>query len=50
MKKNCPKEPAAVTNPIAIDFLSGGAVLPIIATIVDIPPAPKPKPDNIPKP
>ena len=41
---NWPKEAEAAAIPIAIDFFSGGAVLPIIATIVDIPPAPRPIP------
>ena len=46
---NWPKEAEAAAIPIAIDFFSGGAVLPIIATIVDIPPAPRPTPVINPK-
>ena len=46
---NWPKEAEAAAIPIAIDFFSGGAVLPIIATIVDIPPAPRPIPVIKPK-
>ena len=43
------EEAEAAAIPIAIDFFSGGAVLPIIATIVDIPPAPRPIPVIKPK-
>ena len=42
-------EADAAAIPMAIDFFSGGAVFPIIETIVDIPPAPKPIPVTIPK-
>ena len=46
---NWPNEAEAAAIPMAIDFFSGGAVFPIIAIIVDIPPAPKPIPVTIPK-